>query len=155
MAQAGGWSEEYEAVRSRVADLLGASAEEIALIHNTTEGMNLVASSLDLEPGDEVILADHEHTSGTIPWRYWQEPKGVKLVQPTLPILTKDPSEIVEVYRAAFEAKETTPWRVLFALTKANASKAVRSTPMSTHSKSSAGRSRFFEKRRKTRSRSY
>jgi selenocysteine lyase/cysteine desulfurase len=97
----GGWSEEFEAVRSKCASLLGADGEEIALIHNTTEGMNLVASSLALESGDEVILADHEHTSGTVPWRYWQEPRGVRLVRPTLPILPTDPDEIVEVYRRA------------------------------------------------------
>jgi selenocysteine lyase/cysteine desulfurase len=97
----GGWSEEKEAVRAGAAEMLGASTEEIALIHNTTEGMNLVASSLDLEPGDEVILADHEHTSGTIPWKYWQEPKGIKLVRPTLPILPSKPEEIAEVYRRA------------------------------------------------------
>ena len=97
----GGWSEEFEAVRSKAAALLGASSEEIALIHNTTEGMNLVAFSLDLDSGDEVVVADHEHTSGTIPWQYWQEPKGVKIVRPTLPILPNSSEEIVEVYRQA------------------------------------------------------
>ena len=101
----GGWSEEFEAVRSKAGALLGASSEEIAIIHNTTEGMNLVAFSLDLEPGDEVIVADHEHHSGTIPWQYWQEPKGVKLVRPTLPILPSDPDEIVEVYRRAITSR--------------------------------------------------
>ena len=101
----GGWSEEYEAVRSKAAGLLGASAEEIALIHNTTEGMNLVAFSLDLNAGDEVIVADHEHTSGTIPWQYWQQPKGVKIVRPTLPILPNSGDEIVEVYRRAITAR--------------------------------------------------
>ncbi len=97
----GGWSEEYEAVRSKAAALLGASSEEIAIIHNTTEGMNLVASSLELASGDEVIVADHEHTSGTIPWQYWQVPKGIRLVRPTLPILPYEPQEIVEIYRRA------------------------------------------------------
>jgi selenocysteine lyase/cysteine desulfurase len=97
----GAWSEDKEMVRSKAAALLGASGEEIALIHNTTEGMNLVAASLELEPGDEVILADHEHPSGTIPWEYRQVPKGVRLVRPTLPILPNDPEEIVEVYRMA------------------------------------------------------
>jgi len=53
--------------------------EEIALIHNTTEGMNVIASSMDLEPGDEVIVADQEHSSGTIPWKYWQETKGMRI----------------------------------------------------------------------------
>jgi selenocysteine lyase/cysteine desulfurase len=97
----GAWTDEKEAVRARCAELVGASAEEVALIHNTTEGMNVVAASLDLEPGDEVILADHEHYSGTIPWKYWQEPKGVKLVRPVLPILPSGPEEIVEIYRKA------------------------------------------------------
>ncbi len=97
----GGWSDEKEAVREKAAVLLGSSPEEIALIHNTTEGMNVVASSLALERGDEVILADHEHPSGTIPWRHWQESKGIELVRPVLPILPKDPQEIVEVYQRA------------------------------------------------------
>ena len=97
----GGWKDEFEEVRSKGADLLGASPEEIALIHNTTEGMNLVAFSLELDPGDEVIVADHEHYSGTIPWEYWQVPQGVKVVRPTLPLLPSDPEEIVEVYRRA------------------------------------------------------
>jgi selenocysteine lyase/cysteine desulfurase len=101
----GAWSEEKEAVRSKAAALLGASPEEIALIHNTTEGMNLVASSLELEPGDEVIVGNHEHTSGTVPWQYWQEPKGVRLVRPILPILPSDPEEIVEVYRRAITSR--------------------------------------------------
>jgi selenocysteine lyase/cysteine desulfurase len=38
-----------------------------------------------------------EHSSGTVPWQYWQEPKGVRLVRPVLPILPSDPGEIVEV----------------------------------------------------------
>jgi selenocysteine lyase/cysteine desulfurase len=101
----GAWSEEKEAVRSNAAALLGASSEEIALIHNTTEGMNLVASSLELQPGDEVIVGNHEHTSGTVPWQYWQEPKGVRLVRPILPIIPSDPDEIVEVYRRAITSR--------------------------------------------------
>jgi len=101
----GAWADEKEAVRAKAASLLGVSAEEIALIHNTTEGMNVVASSLELEPGDEVILADHEHPSGTIPWQYWQEVKGVRLVRPTLPLLPAHPDEIVEVYRRAITSR--------------------------------------------------
>lgn len=97
----GGWNAEKESVRTKAAALFGASSDEIALIHNTTEGMNVVAASLDLKPGDEVIVADHEHASGTVCWQYWQEPKGVKLIRPRLPILPAGPAELVEVYRQA------------------------------------------------------
>ncbi|MEP0262866.1 aminotransferase class V-fold PLP-dependent enzyme [Dokdonia sp.] len=101
----GGWSEEKEIVRQKVADLFSVSNEEIAITHNTTEGMNLIARSFDLQPDDEVILADHEHHSGTIPWKAWQETKGVKLVRPILPILPETVEDIVTVYRNAITSK--------------------------------------------------
>ena len=101
----GEWSDEKEATREKVAKMFSVEAEEIALVHNTTEGMNLIAFSLDLQPGDEVILADHEHASGTIPWQHWQEKKGIKLVRPVLPILPENEEELVEVYRKAITPK--------------------------------------------------
>ncbi|WP_394747493.1 aminotransferase class V-fold PLP-dependent enzyme [Spongiimicrobium salis] len=97
----GGWADDKEEVREKLARIFTVSAEEIALVHNTTEGMNLIARSFDLKAGDEVILADHEHASGTIPWEYWQETKGVKLIRPTLPILPESVEEVVEVYKKA------------------------------------------------------
>ncbi len=97
----GGWKEEIEQTRQSIADLFSVSNEEIALTHNTTEGMNLIAQSIELQPGDEVILADHEHTSGSIPWKYWQESKGIKIVRPVLPILPQSVEELVETYRKA------------------------------------------------------
>lgn len=97
----GGWEEEKEGVRKKVAELFSVSSEEIALIHNTTEGMNLIARSFELKPGDEVILANHEHASGTIPWEVWQETKGIKLIRPELPVLPETVSDLVDVYKKA------------------------------------------------------
>lgn len=101
----GGWKNEIEEVRKKTADLFSVSEEEIALIHNTTEGMNLIASSMELQPGDEVISADHEHSSALNPWKYWQESKGIKLITPTLPILPKSVEEVVDSYRKAITPK--------------------------------------------------
>ncbi len=101
----GGWNNEKESVRTKAAALLSAAPDEIALIHNTTEGMNVVASSMDLKPGDEVVLADHEHASGTVCWQYYQEPKGIKLIRPKLPILPASPAEIVDVYQQAISPR--------------------------------------------------
>lgn len=101
----GGWKNEIEEVRKKTADLFSVSEEEIALIHNTTEGMNLIASSMELQPGDEVISADHEHSSALNPWKYWQESKGIKLITPTLPIFPKSVEEVVDSYRKAITPK--------------------------------------------------
>lgn len=101
----GGWEDEKESTRKKVAEVFSVSEEEIALIHNTTEGMNLIARSLDLIPGDEVILSDHDHTSAVAPWTVWQESKGIKLVRPVLPILPSSIEEIVAIYKAAITPK--------------------------------------------------
>lgn len=101
----GDWDDEKEIIRKKVAKFLSVGAEEIALIHNTTEGMNLIARSFDLKEGDEIILADHEHTSGTICWEVFQESRGVKIVRPELPLLPKSIEEVVAAYRKAITPK--------------------------------------------------
>ena len=101
----GGWNEQKEQTRKDVAKFLSVDKEEIALIHNTTEGMNLIARSFNLEKGDEVIIADHDHASARIPWEVWQEEKGIKLVRPKLPITPKTKEEVIELYRKAITPK--------------------------------------------------
>lgn len=101
----GGWADQKEAVREQAASLFGVSAETIALIHNTTEGMNLIASSLQLEEGEEILLSNHEHTSARIPWKHWQERNGVILKTVDLPLLPKSKAEIVELFRQAITNK--------------------------------------------------
>lgn len=97
----GGWDDEKEAVREKVAKTFNVSPETIALIHNTTEGMNLIASSMDFAAGDEVLLSNHEHTSARVPWKYWQESKGVVLKDVDLPLLPESREEIVDHFRRA------------------------------------------------------
>jgi cysteine desulfurase/selenocysteine lyase len=55
-------------VREKIAELVHAPAESIALTHNTTHGINLVAQGLRLQRGDEVILTDQEHAGNALPW---------------------------------------------------------------------------------------
>tara|TARA_R110001632_G_scaffold47202_8_gene119629 strand:- start:66 stop:1343 length:1278 start_codon:yes stop_codon:yes gene_type:complete len=101
----GGWSKEKEDTRKAVAQFFSVDKEEIALIHNTTEGMNLIARSFDLQPGDEVIIADHDHSSARIPWEAWQETKGIILVRPKLPITPKNKEEVIALYKKAITPK--------------------------------------------------
>ncbi|MDG2450788.1 MAG: aminotransferase class V-fold PLP-dependent enzyme [Saprospiraceae bacterium] len=95
----GGWKDQINEVRIEAAKFINAESDEIAIIHNTTEGMNVIASSLNLKPGDEVIVGDHEHRTGVSPWLFHQEKKGIKIIRPILPLTPDDPQEIVETYK--------------------------------------------------------
>ncbi|HBF37204.1 MAG TPA: cysteine desulfurase [Firmicutes bacterium] len=54
-------------VRLAVADLIHATAEEIVLTQNTTEGINLVISGINWHPDDEVITTNVEHGAVLLP----------------------------------------------------------------------------------------
>lgn len=58
----------YERARSRVAQLVNVSPDEIALTSSASQGICTVAYGLDWKPGDEVVITDQEHASGELPW---------------------------------------------------------------------------------------
>ena len=66
------------AVKTILSRLLGCRPEELALIHNTAEGMNIVSHGLDLAAGDEIVLLENEFPSNVYPWLHWRE-KGVRI----------------------------------------------------------------------------
>jgi len=54
-------------LRARFARLLGASYDEIALTHHTTEGMNIATWGLNWQAGDEIVTTTLEHPGGLLP----------------------------------------------------------------------------------------
>lgn len=55
-------------LRRRIAGLLGYDAADIALVSNAGEAMNLVAQSIEVKAGDNVVLNDLEFPSVVQPW---------------------------------------------------------------------------------------
>lgn len=87
-------------LRHRLAALVGADSEEIALTHNTTEGMNIVFNGLPWQPGDGVVITSVEHSSGLLPCLYLRQRRDVALrVVSTAP--ADSPGEVLEKFAAA------------------------------------------------------
>lgn len=72
-------SEALAKARANLAQLLGASAEEIVLTHHTTEGVNIVMWGIDWRPGDELITTELEHPAVYVPAAAVAARKGVKV----------------------------------------------------------------------------
>ncbi len=67
--------------RKVVAKFIGAKREEeIVFTRNTTEGINLVARSLRLNPGDAILLSDKEHNSNLVPWQIKAKREKLSLI---------------------------------------------------------------------------
>jgi selenocysteine lyase/cysteine desulfurase len=76
----GDWAVRTERVRSKVARLLNATADEIALVSSASAGINAVASALDFGAGrDTVLVSNFDYpTSGQI-W-HAQETRGATVI---------------------------------------------------------------------------
>ncbi len=64
--------------RQRAARLINADIGEIALATNTSFGLNLAARMLPFEPGDIVLVSDHEFPANVFPWRRLSD-RGVRM----------------------------------------------------------------------------
>lgn len=62
------WQQGLERLREATAGLLGAHTSEIALIPNTTAGINWVAEGIRWQPGESVVVPASEFPSNIYPW---------------------------------------------------------------------------------------
>ncbi len=65
--------------REKAARWLRTSADNIAYVSNTSEGMNLIANGYPFEAGDQIISYVHEFPANHYPWAL-QQRRGVELV---------------------------------------------------------------------------
>jgi len=73
----------YEGAREKVRGFIGAvRSSEVIFTRGTTESINLVADSwgsVNLGPGDLILLSGMEHHSDIVPWQLLCERRGCKL----------------------------------------------------------------------------
>jgi selenocysteine lyase/cysteine desulfurase len=71
------WMETYEGLRRAAATLIHASPGEIAIIKNTSEGINTVALGFEWRAGDRVVAFEEEFAANYYPWKRLEK-RGVR-----------------------------------------------------------------------------
>ena len=72
------WLQVLGQARDDLATMIGAKPSEVAITTNTTQGTNIVATSLGFEPGDNVVWDDLSFPSNAVVWRHLEKTKGVE-----------------------------------------------------------------------------
>jgi selenocysteine lyase/cysteine desulfurase len=57
-----------ESCKRNLATLLAGQAGQIALVSNSSEAISMIAASLDLKAGDNIVINNLEFPSGVLPW---------------------------------------------------------------------------------------
>jgi isopenicillin-N epimerase len=98
------WISGYQAfrdIREKIAGLIHARTDEVALTENATMAMNFVANGLDLRAGDEVLTTDQEHSGGKSGWQLKQKRWGTAYREVVLPKPVRTPDEVVSLFQEA------------------------------------------------------
>ena len=98
------------AARARLANYLGTQADRLVYVPNATYGVNIVARSLELQPGDEVLATDHEYGACDRTWRFVCRQRGATYINQPIAL----PLESAESFVEQLWAGVTPRTRVIF-----------------------------------------
>jgi selenocysteine lyase/cysteine desulfurase len=96
--------------RDPLAQFLGCSRDEIALVRNATEANSYIANGVDMKAGDEVLMTDQEHPGGEQPWKLRAKRYGIVVKKVTLPKPPNSPNEVLNLFNDAITPRT----RVIF-----------------------------------------
>jgi len=82
--------------RQKLGAFINAAANDLTFVPNVTYALNIVARSLDLQPGDVVLTTDHEYGAIDRAWRFNSEKRGAALVNQPITVPIADPAAVVE-----------------------------------------------------------
>ncbi|HNP74216.1 MAG TPA: aminotransferase class V-fold PLP-dependent enzyme [Kouleothrix sp.] len=82
--------------RAGLAAYLGTQAGNIVYVPNATYGVNIVARSLGLQPGDEVLASDHEYGAADRTWRFVCEKRGARYINQPIALPLANDAQFVD-----------------------------------------------------------
>ena len=80
-----------EKSRESMSQFVECDEEELVFFQNPTTAVTNVIYNLDLKPGDEVLMSNHEYGALVRAWKMWGEKTGVNIIQQdiSMPLTTK------------------------------------------------------------------
>ena len=96
--------------RGALADFLSCQKDEVVYFPNPTTAINMVARSLKLKPGDEILTTDHEYGAMDSTWRFICNQTGAHYLRQPIPL----PVTSAETFTETFWAGVTDHTRVIF-----------------------------------------
>ena len=96
--------------RRALAAYLGTEAGNLVCVPNATTCVNIVARSLHLHEGDEILSTDHEYGAMDRTWRFMCEKTGARYINYPIPLPLESQEQFVEALWSAV----TDRTRVLF-----------------------------------------
>ena len=81
-----------EKSRESMSQFVGCDEDELVFFQNPTTAVTNVIYNLDLKPGDEVLMSNHEYGALVRAWEMWGKKTGVNIIQQDIltPVTTEE-----------------------------------------------------------------
>jgi len=105
-----------EPLRRKLADLAGASPEEIAINRNTTEALGTFTYGIDMQKGDEIVMTKQDYPNMIHAWKQREMREGVKINWINLSLPFDNDEVVLKAYIDATTSK-TKIWHITHLMT--------------------------------------
>jgi len=95
------WSVESVRMATAFGSIIGCDADEIVFTRGTGEALAMVASGLDLNPGDEILTTNREHPATISPWLLLARRRGIVVKEIDLPAPLNGPEDALGLFAGA------------------------------------------------------
>jgi len=82
--------------RVKLGEYLTCDADDVVYFPNPTTAINMVARSLNLKPGDEILTTNHEYGAMSRTWRFICSKTGAKYIKRSVPLPVTSQDVVVE-----------------------------------------------------------
>lgn len=84
--------------RAALSEYLNVDADDLVYIPNATHGINIIARSLQLNPGDEILTTDHEYGACDYTWDFVCGASSAKYIRRSIHVPVRSEAEIIEEF---------------------------------------------------------
>lgn len=99
------YDELMQEARNALGEFLHVSGDDIVFIPNATFGVNIVARSIELNAGDEILASNHEYGACDYTWNFICEKTGAKYIRQSISIPVHSEEELIAEFWSGVTAR--------------------------------------------------
>lgn len=88
--------------KEALAQYINCDADDMVMTMNPSYAINIIAKSLSLSPGDEILATNHEYGALDRTWTYYCKKAGAKYVQQEIPIPLQSKEEFIQSFWSGY-----------------------------------------------------
>ncbi|MEC7736818.1 MAG: aminotransferase class V-fold PLP-dependent enzyme, partial [Candidatus Neomarinimicrobiota bacterium] len=112
--------------RIALAEFVGCDQDELVFFPNPTTATTNIIFNLDLEPGDEILMTNHEYGALVRAWTAWGKRISIKIIQQNIPVPVDTEERFIEEFwkgvnartKVIFISHITSPTALIFPIEK-------------------------------------